>query len=84
MARRRQRREARRAGAHWAVFLGLAGAIVVLDQLTKAWLVANVAPGEVVEVIGDCVRLVFGQNSGRPVRPVPRPGAPVRARRRSA
>ncbi len=50
--------------AHWAVFMGLAGTIVVLDQLTKAWLQANFAPGQVAEVLGDTVRLVFGQNSG--------------------
>jgi len=50
--------------AHWAVFLGLAGTIVVLDQLTKAWLVSNFAPGQSAEVVGDLVRLVFGQNSG--------------------
>lgn len=51
-------------GAHWAVFVGLAGIVVVLDQLTKAWLVSNLAPGEVVKVVGDAVRLVFSQNSG--------------------
>ena len=49
---------------HWLVFLGLAGLIVVFDQLTKAWLVANVTPGEVVNVVGDFVRLVFNKNSG--------------------
>ncbi len=50
--------------AHWAVFVGLASLIVVVDQLTKAWLQANFAPGQVVQVVGDAVRLVFGQNSG--------------------
>jgi signal peptidase II len=50
--------------AHWTVFVGLAGTIVVLDQLTKAWLQANFAPGQVAEVVGDTVRLVFGQNTG--------------------
>jgi signal peptidase II len=50
--------------AHWVVFFGLAGLVLVVDQLTKAWLVANVSPGEVVQVIGDYVRLVFSQNSG--------------------
>jgi signal peptidase II len=44
--------------------VGLAGTIVVVDQLTKAWLQSNFAPGQVAEVIGDTVRLVFGQNSG--------------------
>lgn len=50
--------------AHWAVFLGLAATIVVVDQLTKAWLQANFAPGQVAQVLGDTVRLVFGQNNG--------------------
>lgn len=53
-----------RAGAHWGVFVGLAGIIVVLDQLSKAWLVAHVGPGEVQSVVGDWVRLVYHQNSG--------------------
>jgi signal peptidase II len=53
-----------RAGAHWSIFLGLAAVIVVLDQLTKAWLVANVAPGEIQTVVGDWVRFVHHQNSG--------------------
>lgn len=53
-----------RAGAHWGVFVGLAGIIVVFDQLSKAWLVANVGPGEVESVVGDWVRLVYHQNSG--------------------
>ena len=53
-----------RTGAHWVVFLVTAGLVVVLDQVAKAWLVANVSPGDVVSVIGDYVRLVFHQNSG--------------------
>lgn len=56
-------RVVRRAG-HWFVFLGLAGVVVVLDQLTKAWLVANIAQGDVREVLGHTVRLVYHQNSG--------------------
>ncbi len=51
-------------GAHWTVFLALAGIVVALDQLTKAWLVSKLSPGQVVEVVGDAVRLVFSQNSG--------------------
>jgi len=54
----------RRPGAHWFVFFGLAAVIVVLDQVTKAILVANLDPGQSVAVIGDWVRLVFSQNSG--------------------
>lgn len=53
-----------RRGVHWGVFGGLAAIIVVLDQLTKAWLVANVAPGEVRSVVGDSIRFVYHQNSG--------------------
>lgn len=55
---------ATRRGAHWIAFIGIAAVVVVLDQLSKAWLVANVAPGEVVTVVGDTVRLIFSQNSG--------------------
>jgi len=53
-----------RGRARWGIFAGLAAVIVVTDQLTKAWLVASVGPGEVVRVVGDYVRLVFGRNSG--------------------
>lgn len=53
-----------RAGAHWGVFLGVAFVVVVLDQLSKAWLVANVAQGETLRIVGDAVRLVYHQNSG--------------------
>jgi signal peptidase II len=56
---------ASRPRAHWLVFFGIAGAVVVLDQLAKAWLVSGMAPGDApVQVIGDWVRLVFSQNSG--------------------
>jgi signal peptidase II len=53
-----------RSRAEWPVFIGLAAVVVILDQLTKAILVANLSPGEVVSVIGDYVRFVFSQNSG--------------------
>jgi signal peptidase II len=48
----------------WTVFLGLAALIVVLDQLTKAWLVSFLSPGQSVDVIGDWIRLVHAQNNG--------------------
>jgi signal peptidase II len=48
----------------WATFLGLAGVLVVADQLTKAWLVSFLAPGQSVDVVGDTLRLVFSQNNG--------------------
>jgi signal peptidase II len=49
---------------HWATFLGLAGLIVVADQVTKLWLVSFLAPGQSVAVLGDLVRLVHSQNNG--------------------
>lgn len=57
-------RSATRARARWPIFLGLAAVVLVADQLTKAWLVSFLAPGQRVEVVGDYVRLVHSQNSG--------------------
>jgi signal peptidase II len=48
----------------WPLFIGIAGAVVVLDQLSKALLTSRLGPGESVEVIGDYLRLVHGQNNG--------------------
>jgi signal peptidase II len=48
----------------WALFLGLAAAVVVLDQLTKAWLTGMLEPGERLEIVGDLLRIVHGQNDG--------------------
>jgi signal peptidase II len=55
--------ETRRA-AHWFVFFGLAITVLVLDQLTKAWLTSRLSPGEVMTILGDWIRLVYSQNSG--------------------
>jgi signal peptidase II len=49
----------------WILFAVLAVTVVVLDQLSKAWLVANVGPDDPpVQAIGDLLRFVHGQNSG--------------------
>jgi signal peptidase II len=48
----------------WPIFLGLAGLIVIVDQLTKAWLVSFLQPGQSVDVVGDVIRLVHSQNNG--------------------
>jgi signal peptidase II len=48
----------------WPLFLGLAAAVAVLDQLAKAWLTSFLAPGESVDVLGEYLRLVHGQNNG--------------------
>ena len=49
---------------HWGTFLGLAAVVVVLDQLTKAWLTSFLAAGQSVDVIGDLIRLVHSRNAG--------------------
>jgi signal peptidase II len=49
---------------HWLVFTGLAVTIVVLDQLSKAWIVTNLDPGEAMRIVGDLLRLIYSQNSG--------------------
>ena len=54
----------RRTGAHWIAFFGIAATVWILDQLSKAWLVGQLSPGESMNVVGDLVRLVFSQNSG--------------------
>jgi len=48
----------------WGLFFGVAIAVIVVDQLTKAWLVANVQPGGALEVVGDWLRLIHGRNDG--------------------
>jgi signal peptidase II len=48
----------------WLTFGGIAAVVVVLDQLTKAWVTSFLAPFESVNVIGDLVRLVHAQNDG--------------------
>jgi signal peptidase II len=53
-----------RRATRWGLFAGIAVAVVVVDQLTKAWLVANVQPGGAIEILGDWLRLVHGRNDG--------------------
>lgn len=48
----------------WPLFVGLAVAVVVADQLTKAWLVSWLAPGDSIQVVGDYLRLVNSHNNG--------------------
>jgi signal peptidase II len=55
---------ATRTRARWPIFIGLAAVVFVVDQVTKAWLVSFLDPGERVEVVGQYVRLVHSQNSG--------------------
>jgi signal peptidase II len=48
----------------WPLFAGLATVVLVADQLAKAWIVGNIAPGQVVDVVGSLVRLIFSRNNG--------------------
>jgi len=53
-----------RGRPRWGVFVSIVAVVVVLDQLSKAWLVSTVSLGEKLQVIGDYLRLVLSQNSG--------------------
>lgn len=48
----------------WPLFVALAATVVVADQVSKALVTGSLAPGQSVDVIGETVRIVFGQNSG--------------------
>lgn len=53
-----------RGRPRWALFFGIAVAVVIVDQLSKAWLTGLLAPGEQLQIIGDWLRIVHGQNDG--------------------
>lgn len=53
-----------RGRPYWAAFVGLATVVVVIDQVTKAWLVSILGPGERQVILGDLLRIMHGQNSG--------------------
>ena len=57
------RRSSSRA-SRWLVFGGVAVTVVVVDQVTKAVVTSALAPGQSVPIIGDLLRIVFGQNTG--------------------
>lgn len=48
----------------YAVMLGLAVVTLVLDQLTKAWALRSLTPGEAVDLVGDAIRLNLVRNPG--------------------
>jgi signal peptidase II len=48
----------------WVLFFAVAALVVIVDQLSKAWLVGLLAPGERQSIIGDWLRIVHGQNDG--------------------
>ena len=48
----------------WWLFLGIATAVIVLDQLTKAWVFSSIVPGSSVTVVGDLLRFIHSKNDG--------------------
>jgi signal peptidase II len=48
----------------WLLFFAIAIGVVVLDQLAKSWIVANLDIGESVALVGDLVRIIHWRNSG--------------------
>jgi signal peptidase II len=49
---------------HWGLFAGLAAVILVADQLTKAWIIANVDPARPTLLVGEYLRLIVSHNNG--------------------
>jgi signal peptidase II len=48
----------------WILFAAIAITVIVVDQLTKGWIVANIEKGHGFNVIGDWLNFVYGANSG--------------------
>lgn len=49
----------------WVLFGSIAIGVVVLDQLSKAWIVGHLDPGAPpTQVLGDWLRIVYWKNSG--------------------
>jgi signal peptidase II len=48
----------------WLLFFGVAAVVLIADQLTKVWVVANIIPGTAVPILGEFVRLIHSKNDG--------------------
>ncbi|MCJ7711647.1 MAG: signal peptidase II [Chloroflexi bacterium] len=48
----------------WVLFAAIALSVVVLDQLSKSWIMTTLAPGESMDVLGSWLRFVHWTNSG--------------------
>jgi len=49
----------------WTVFIAIAVAVVIADQLSKVWIRSQLVYGErPTEIVGNFVRFVFSQNRG--------------------
>jgi signal peptidase II len=53
-----------RARPRWASFITIVAVVIVLDQLSKAWIQANVVPGTAIRLVGDELRLIVSANTG--------------------
>lgn len=49
---------------HWIAFFGIAAAVIVADQLSKAWIVGNFTFGVPVDVLGEWLRILYVRNTG--------------------
>ena len=49
--------------ARWGLLLGVAAAVLALDQLSKAWVVSELADGRIIELVGS-LRLRLTMNYG--------------------
>jgi signal peptidase II len=58
------RGEARADRSRWLVFVALALGVLVVDQIVKAWIVANFEVDRVVSIVGEYVRIAVSHNSG--------------------
>lgn len=48
----------------FTLLIGIAGLVLILDQLTKRWAAGHLAGREPISVLGELVRLTFTRNSG--------------------
>jgi signal peptidase II len=53
-----------RGRALWLPFVLLVASIVVVDQLTKAWIIDALAPDRAIVLLGDYLRIVYTENNG--------------------
>jgi signal peptidase II len=54
----------RRARPRWLLFTAIVAAVIVVDQLSKAWIQANVVPGSAIRLVDDELRLIVSANTG--------------------
>jgi signal peptidase II len=50
--------------SHWVVFFAIAGGVIVLDQVAKAWVVGSLDVGQSTAVLGEWLRIWYVRNTG--------------------